>query len=274
MTLYHPYCYAALLYSPDNSSTCARFLKVYARYSIIVRVIPARQLFTALVLFCCLAGCSATHVDLSNHALSQEKNGSTAVIKNIHYDAHGLPLFQPVLNKRPEKAGEQFTLVHRADGRPVKSFDILIAEETLDLERPRTVLYTWTGKGFDIGVALGHVTMEAGSRSSNKEGWIVVAAGAAMPIVGGIAGFVVGTWAILPEAMKDIQKLLTSTEILISFTEYAYDDQNRLVLIKMFQPGEKPLELVRTEFFYAKDARVPVQTKIISYPENKTRTLP
>jgi hypothetical protein len=211
---------------------------------------------------------------LSKHALNQEKNGSFIFVKNVNYDAHGLPLFRPVLNRRPEKVGEQFTLVHLVDGRPVKSFDIVIAEEKLDLKRPRNVLYTWTGRGFDIGLALGYVTMEAGSKSNSKEGWLVLAVGAAMPVVGGVTGFVIGTWAIMPEAMKDIQKLLTSTEVLISFTEYAYDDQNRLVLIKMYQPSEKPLELVRTEFIYTKDARIPSQTKIISYPEDKTRTIP
>jgi hypothetical protein len=231
-------------------------------------------MFAAPVLCLCLVCCTSTYVDLSKHALNQEKNGSFIFVKNVNYDAHGLPLFRPVLNRRPEKVGEQFTLVHLVDGRPVKSFDIVIAEEKLDLKRPRNVLYTWTGRGFDIGLALGYVTMEAGSKSNSKEGWIVLAAGAAMPIVGGVTGFVIGTWAILPEAMKDIQKLLTSTEVLIGFTEYAYDDQNRLVLIKMYQPSEKPLELVRTEFIYTKDARIPSQTKIISYPEDKTRTIP
>jgi hypothetical protein len=91
--------------------------------------------------------------------------------------------------------------------------------------------------------------------------------------VGGVTGFVIGTWAIIPEAAEDIKKLVTPTEALISFTDYSYDEQGRLKLMKMFQPAEKPIELVRTDFVYSKDERTPYQTTVISFPENKTRTI-
>jgi YD repeat-containing protein len=234
----------------------------------------AFRILISLILVCCLASCASRQADLSKHALPTETKPSIIFINKVVYDAHGVPLFKPVLNKRPEKANEQFTVVYFVDGRVVKSFDIIISEQKLDLARPRNILYQWTGKGFEVGAVLGYATMRAASSSNSKEGWIVLAVGAALPIVGGVTGFVIGTWAIMPEAMEDIKKLLTSTETLISFMEYEYDAQGRLILMKMLQPDEKPRELVRTEFLYTKDERIPLQTKIISYPENKIRTIP
>lgn len=232
----------------------------------------AHRVLMIPVLCCFLASCVSTHVDLSQHALNQGKNGSIIFVKNINYDMHGLPLFQPVLSKRPEKADEQFTLVYLADGRPVKSFDIVITQEKLNLDRPKNILYTWTGTGFAVGAVMGEATLKSGG-SSGKHAWIVFAVGVAMPLVGGVTGFVIGTWAIVPEAMDDIKKLLTSTESLISYTEYEYDKQGRLKQMKMFQPAEKPIELVRTEFIYNKDEQTPSRTTVTSYPENKTRTI-
>lgn len=228
---------------------------------------------TVSILCACLLGCASKKIDLSQHLALDAKNTSIIIIKKVDYDAHGQPLFTSVLDKRPEKAGEQFTLVYLVDARPVKSFDIFVVDQELDLNQPRNVLYAWTGKGFEVGARVG---LELGVRAAaeGKNGWVLLAVGAAMPVLGGFTGFTIGTWVIVPSAMEDIKKLLSPTETLISFREYSYDNLGRLTMIKMFQPAEKPAELVRTTFTYNEGRMTPSQTTIISYPENKTRTIP
>ena len=51
------------------------------------------------------------------------------MVKKIEYDEHGRPLFREKLGTRPGGAGEQFTLVHAVNERPVRSYDIAIVEQ-------------------------------------------------------------------------------------------------------------------------------------------------
>jgi hypothetical protein len=233
-----------------------------------------RIAFSLFVCFC-LASCAPARADLSKHCPSDKEKPTLVFVKNVDYDQHGLPLFQAKLRKQPTKTGEQYTVAYFVKDRPVKSFDIVIVEQKINFENPVNVLYTWTGKGFDIGLTLGYITMEAGSKSGSKEAWIVLAVGAAMPIAGGVAGFVIGTLVIIPQGVQDLGDMLTTgREAIIGITEYEYDGQGRLKLMKMFQPSETPAELVRTVFTYEKNETIPSKTEVYSAPENKTRTIP
>jgi hypothetical protein len=84
----------------------------------------------------------------------------------------------------------------------------------------------------------------------------------------------IGTLAIIPQGVQDLGTMLSSgREAVISFTEYEYDTQGRLNMMKMFQPGEMPVELIRTVFTYEKNETAPSKTEVYSAPENKTRII-
>jgi hypothetical protein len=42
----------------------------------------------------------------------------------------------------------------------------------------------------------------------------------------------------------------------------------------MYAPGDRPIELVRTEYSYSGTEALPLKTVVTSYPENKVRTIP
>ena len=44
--------------------------------------------------------------------------------------------------------------------------------------------------------------------------------------------------------------------------------------MRMYAPGDRPVELVRTEYFYSGTEALPSKTVVTSYPENKVRTIP
>lgn len=222
----------------------------------------------------CLASCAPSRADLSQHSLPAKEKPLLVFVKSVDYDQHGLPLFHSKLRKQPTKTGHQYTAVYFAKDRPIKSFDIVIVDQKIDLENPLNVLYTWSGKGFELGIVLGNLTLQAGAGSGSKEGLVVLAVGAAMPIVGGVAGFMIGTLAIIPQGVQDLGTMLTTgREAIISITEYEYDKQGRLSTMKMLQPGEPPSELIRTVFSYEQNETVPSKTEVYSAPENKTRTI-
>jgi hypothetical protein len=187
------------------------------------------------------------------------------MLQKIDYDPHGLPMFQSILQKRPDKAG-QFTLVYYWDNRPVKSFDIAIVRKRPEVMQPLAVVYEWTGKGFKVGVYLASKI-----NSSDKTG---LRLDATEMTLGTAAGFVIGVVAAVPTTIKEINGLIAGNEVLISYSEYTYDQAGRLHIARTFQPAEKPRELVRTEFDYLDNETIPTQTIIYSYPDDKTRTMP
>ena len=218
-----------------------------------------------------LASCAPSRAELSKHSLPAKEKPSFVFIKNVDYDQHGLPLFQPKLRKQPTKAGEQYTLVYFVKDRAIKSFDIVIVEEKIDLERPKNVLYQWTGNGFQVGAQLG---MNFTFHARGKEGLVVLAIGAVMPLAGGLVGFAIGTMALLPQGVQDLGSMFsTGREAIISITEYEYDMRGRLKQMKMLQPGEPASELIRTVFSYEQNETVPSKTEVYSAPENKTRII-
>lgn len=222
----------------------------------------------------CLASCAPNRADMSQHALPNNEKPTLVFVKNVDYDQHGLPLFTSKLRKQLTKTGQQYTAVYFVKNRPIKSFDIVILDQKIELDNPLNVLYTWSGKGFELGIVLGNLTLQAGAGSGSKEGLVVLAVGVAMPIVGGVAGFMIGTLAIIPQGVQDLGTLLsTGREAIISITEYEYDTRGRLKQMKMLQPGEPASELIRTVFSYEQNEAVPSKTEVYSAPENKTRTI-
>lgn len=222
----------------------------------------------------CLASCAPSRADMSRHALPNNEKPTLVFVKKVEYDQHGLPVFSPKLRKQPTKAGEQYTLVYFVKDRAMKSFDIVIVEKKIDLERPKNVLYQWTGNGFQVGAQLG-MDFTVHVARGGKEGLVVLAVGSVMPLAGGLVGFAIGTMAILPQGVQDLGSMFsTGREAVISITEYEYDTRGRLKQMKMLQPGEPASELIRTVFSYEQNEAVPSKTEVYSAPENKTRTIP
>ena len=213
--------------------------------------------------------CAPSRVNMSDPVFFNEMTTSIVMVKRIEYDNHGRPLFRSVIQKRPDKTGEQFTLVYFRGDKPVKSFDIAVVGRRPDIVRPLGVIYDWTGKGFKVGFELAIESMR-GVDANDKYAWVIPAASL---VVGTAAGFVIGVGASVPVAIQEVNALITDNEVLISFSEYAYDERGRMKSMRIFQPDEKPRELVKTEFNYHGNEPAPFETVVFSYPEDKTRTV-
>jgi hypothetical protein len=93
--------------------------------------------------------------------------------------------------------------------------------------------------------------------------------------VGGVVGFAVGVVESIPEAAAELKKVIVNArEQVVSYTRYEYDEQGRIAFMRMYAPGDRPVELVRTDYSYSGAEVLPLKTVVTSYPENKVRTIP
>jgi len=232
------------------------------------------HLFIVISLTLLLHGCMTERMQpVAEYAFVP--NQSFFLVKKTGYDEHGRPLFPPPLRERPGKAGELFTIVHAVNKRPVKSYDILIVEERkADMGRPFAVIYEWTGKGFEGGIALSESIMPNGFIGSGSDAAVYLAFKAAPVLIGGITGFVVGIISSVPETMSELPRVIVDArEKVVGYTVYEYDERGRIKFIKLYPPVENNAELVKTEFFYEGMNEAPYRTEITSLIEKKVRMI-
>lgn len=203
-----------------------------------------------------------------------ERQGSLLVRKVAH-DARGRPTFQERLGGRPRSAGERFTIVHTVNDRPVRSYDIAIVEQQkADMSRPLSVVYEWTGKGFEGGMVISGGLYPAAYSGSARDAAAFLAVRAAPVVIGGVSGFVVGVVASIPATAAELGRVIVNArETVISRTVYEYDERGRIRFMKLYPPEEHAAELVKTEFTYAGDNDTPVRTDVRSLVENTVRTI-
>jgi hypothetical protein len=226
------------------------------------------------LLFVLLSGCMTERFQPATDPLSAPQP-STFLVKKIGYDEHGRPLFSERLSKRPGGADEQFSLVHVLQGKPVRSYDILIVDQQhADMGKPLAIVYEWTGKGFEAGfIITGHL-MRADVSASGKEALAIVACEAAPIVIGGVTGFLVGIVSSIPEAATELRRVVVNTrETVVGYTVYEYDEKGRIRFMKMYPPAENVAELVTTEFFYEGENRDPSKTEVTSMVEKKIRLI-
>lgn len=204
------------------------------------------------------------------------QNQSIFLVKKIGYDRHGRPQFGDRLSRRPGSAGETFTVVHAISNRPVRSYDIAIVESKADLTRPFAVIYDWTGRAFEGGVEISSgIFPQDGTIQSGKEAAAYLAIKAAPVAIATVTGFVVGVLASIPETAVELKNVVVNAhETIIGYTEYSYDERNRIKFMKLYPPAEHVDELVKTEFIYERNGETPVRTEVTSVAEKKVRIIP
>ncbi len=230
---------------------------------------------TMLLLLCPLFAfaCMTHRIDLPPSTLPVNTGENLVLIARVEYDVKGRPFFGQRLKQRPKNAGAQFTVVRFAGGRAAESYDILVrSEEKPDMMRPLEVIYHWTGEGFQGGLAL---TQGSGFSGSARDLAAYMAVRVAVVAVGGVVGFAVGVVESIPEAAAELKKVIVNArEQVMSYTRYEYDELDRIASMRMYAPGDRPVELVRTDYSYSGAEVLPVKTVVTSYPENKIRTIP
>lgn len=194
-----------------------------------------------------------------------DQNIPQLILASIPLGDNKLPDFSQQRDKRPTTPGTIYHLVYKQQDRVTTSYEIAISKGRKSrIDRPLEVIYEWTSKGFVAG-------LETLDGAQGIDEMVVVVA---LPVVGAIAGFVVGVFASIPEAYNELGNLLTtSKERLVSQSDYQYDRLNRLVLIDKHLPGKKGRKLIRTEFHYEGIKRTPYEVILFSYPEDKQRIL-
>lgn len=237
--------------------------------------------YLSILLIVSLMSCAPRRAELPHFYPSDGQKPVLAVVKNIEYDEQGRPVFSNTLNERPTGEGEQFSLVQFVNGKPARSFDIVVIPERPDFSRPFKVIFAWTGKGFRAGVTSGKIYTDSvvteqkrnfnGGTKTGSEA--VMAVGQVMIL--SIGGFVVGVAAGISAAFQELSHYAVGAhEQVISFTVYEYDFRERISLMKTFLPTDISQELIKTEFFYLGEEAIPSKTTITSYPENSIRTIP
>jgi len=228
------------------------------------------------------------HADLTPYSpVDKEKPVTSIIVNNIEYDSHGRPVFSNILQERPYREGEQFTLVHCIDNKPTRSFDIAITSVRPDATRPLRVIYEWTGKGFKAGVAGARSYSDAVIKERQQElqrgnvadpfrmrADAVGLVGAVVTLT--VSGFIVGLGASIPATFQELTNVIVSAhEQVISSAAYEYDGRQRLSRMKTYLPSDISREIIKTDFFYAdENAAVPYKAEIRSYPEGAVRTIP
>lgn len=197
---------------------------------------------------------------------------TTFMVQKIEYDEYGRPLFREKLGRRPGGAGECFTLVQTVNERPVRSYDIAIIEQQqADMKKPLTIVYEWTGRGFQGGLDFsGHF---AGSfYGSGREAAVYLAIITAPIVIGGVTGFLVGIVSSISETASELRLVIVNArEMVTGYNLYEYDEKGRIRFMKMYPPEEHAEELVKTEFNYTGDSDVPSKTEVTSLVEKKKR---
>ncbi len=235
-------------------------------------------LFRVLVNLSCLvvlaAGCGPKQVRLENHhAQSQE-----ILIPYIEYDPNGLPLLGPRLKERPTREGDRFTIVELLDGRTEISYDVVVAGSESDFSKPFRVIYEWTGKGFQAGAQGTGVTANVAGHTQihgDRDAAVVMLAIVVAPLVIATAGgFLVGVADSVRTTIQEMIKVVRGKhEKVVTYTTYAYDAANRLILTRMFKADETAEEVIRTEFSYQRDSRTPFESIITTYPDGAKRVV-
>jgi hypothetical protein len=238
-----------------------------------IRLGPILASFCAL--FLSGIGCAAWHVGTAGDFHSPLQEQKTVLVKKIDYDEHGRPLFLAVIKEPPSTVGDQYTVVQYRDNRPVQSFDMTVVGRKADMGRPLTVIYKWTGKGFQAGMIMAEGIAPDNYAGSAKEAAAYLVVKAAPVVVGSVSGFVVGLIASIPVTASELKNLVIDTqETMTSYTGYEYDTRGRLAMMRMHLPDAVDTEVVMTVFFYKDGARDPEKTEVTSYVENKVRTIP
>ncbi len=202
-------------------------------------------------------------------------NQSTFLVSKTDYDLHGRPLFQKRLGSRPSGVGARFTIVHAVNDKPSRSYDIAIVEQQkADMHKPLAVLYEWTGRGFEGGLAVSEGIFPGGGTMSGREAAAFLAIKAAPVVIGSVTGFVFGLAAGIPATAAVLRNVVVNTrEMLIGYTLYEYDEKGRLKFMKLYPPIDHTAELVKTEFFYSNASGEPMQAEVTSIVEQKKRMI-
>lgn len=196
------------------------------------------------------------------------------LVKKMEYDANGRPLFIRTIHDRPAAAGERYTIVHTVNGRPSRSYDIAIVEQRADMGKPFSVVYEWTGKGFEGGLVISGGVYPQEFSGSARDAAAFLAVKAAPVVIGGVSGFVIGLVACIPTTAAELGRVIVSArETVVSRTVYEYDERGRIRFMRLYPPEEHATELVKTEFSYAGDSEKPFKTEVFSVVENTVRTI-
>ena len=231
------------------------------------------------LVFCCsllliLQGCMAGGVRPADRYASAPVR-STLLVEKTDYDGHGRPLFNDVLKKRPSQVDDRFTIVEFSESRPIISYDItIVGEERVELRKPVSVIYEWTGKGFEVGFQISGHFLGGEIHATGRDALVYLAIMTAPIIIGGVTGFVIGVAESIPASASELRKVIVDKrEKVTAYTRYEYDEEGRIRSMNLYPPGEYAEALVSTRFMYAGKGREPYKTEVMSVPENKTRVL-
>ncbi len=229
----------------------------------------ARSLPILCILFLAVSGCAG------NHPAAADSQTQELIVRDIVYDAKGLPSAGPRLPERPTLPGDHYTVLVLSHGSILESCDIAVAAGRADFRKPFQAIYEWTGKGFEVGLEASSVLargMHSGSYSG-EEALVTLAIVFTPVAIGGVTGFIIGIGDGVVQTAVEMRKVvLDPNEQVLTCTLYDYDHAGRLHRMRMVSPDRKR-ELVRTTFEYEGNGTGPARTTVESLVEGRTRDI-
>jgi hypothetical protein len=217
-------------------------------YEIVMKKIKIPKPFIkslSLVLCLLLSYCGVKEARLKDNDISGH-NISYSIYKTISYDKYHRPVIADKI-ERPTKDKEQFHIVASSNNTPVRSYDILVKDirQTFDPAKPFKLIFEWTGKGVKKSGKLIGINLEPDKESHKPTlemyypyPFDFIPPGAFL--IGGTVGFFIGIYKGIIQLPKELTKVVVEgKEIMLGYTEYYYDQNGRLALIKYFVPYER-----------------------------------
>ena len=237
-----------------------------------------RRLFIlVLTIQIAVSHCTVKRINMENLHADRNENLKLSWFQSITYGSDGLPYFYTRLEGPPSESGTTYVVaVFDDDEKPLKSFQIQISEsqEKADASKPLQVIYEWTGKGFLVGCQIAGEVLESGIPRNIESFACVVIIGTASVAACSLGGFIIGVGASTPLAYEELKRIrITGDEVLLSISEYEYDQMGRMVRLTMYHPGPDPIILTETQYFYRGNEESPYKSINRSMPEKKTRII-
>jgi hypothetical protein len=201
------------------------------------------------------------------------------IYKNLTYDVYGRPVFEEKTGKHPDKKNDQYCIVDLDDNTrlPQRTFILYngdCSDCKPDTKKPFNVIYTWTGKGFEIGCDIAEEILKAGSGSDPRGVFIVLGLAGISVATGTTGGFTVGFIKSTDVFIDESKKIsMEYEEFFLSYIRYFYDGQKRLIKMIHYTPAEQPVELLITDYYYTGNDITPFKTTVYSVPEKRTREI-
>lgn len=217
--------------------------------------------------------------------ISQVNTGNeTKYFVTLAFDKYGVPCFRNEIDKSKIPDYPHYILVNFLNNKYDNAY--LIKQEKLetDMTKPFKVIYTWTGKGFNVGYESSKGIIEyssdlATSFPINNPPLAIITAvpgyiiGTTIFVASSATGFIIGLGKSVPEAYNEIKNIGKINGVILGKYLFEYDSTDRITKYSHYSPSPENNKLSDTFFYYYKNANTPYKSINDNLVDKKKRII-